>query len=233
MAIAVGDLVDDAIVDVENVVRRLRENNARPESERQSAAVVIREATLEIRSSIVFATVIIVVVFLPLFGLSGVEGRLLAPLAFAYIVALLASLAVAVVVTPAMCFAFLPQAASIERGHDGWLTRSLKTSFARCCRRHLDRPYGHGRLGRVARCGACRIDACGASVPSRAPRRQSHRAGEHAARHVAREIERHRGVGSSRSCWRNRRWSRRPVVPAGRSTTSMCKASRPRRSMSG
>ena len=65
-------------------------------------------------------------VFLPIFGLTGVEGRLLTPLAFAYIVALLASLAVAIVVTPALCFAFLPRRASIERGHDGWLARTLK-----------------------------------------------------------------------------------------------------------
>jgi len=141
MAIAVGDLVDDAIVDVENVVRRLRENRARVEAERQSAATVVREATLEIRTSIVFATVIIVVVFLPLFGLAGVEGRLLTPLAFAYIVALLASLAVAVVVTPAMCFAFLPKASSIDRGHDGWLTRRLKASFVRVLPSALDHPY--------------------------------------------------------------------------------------------
>ena len=141
MAIAVGDLVDDAIVDVENVVRRLRENRAKPEAERQSAATIVREATLEIRSSIVFATVIIVVVFLPLFGLTGVEGRLLTPLAFAYIVALLASLAVAVIVTPALCFTFLPHAASIERGHDGWLTRRLKSGFARVLPSALDHPY--------------------------------------------------------------------------------------------
>jgi CzcA family heavy metal efflux pump len=140
MAIAVGDLVDDAIVDVENVVRRLRENRAKPEAERLPAATVVREATLEIRSSIVFATVIIVAAFLPIFGLAGVEGRLLTPLAFAYIVALLASLAVAVIVTPALCVTFLPHAASIERGHDGWLTRRLKAGFARALPPALNHP---------------------------------------------------------------------------------------------
>src|SRR5678816_2665877 len=118
MAIAIGALVDDAIVDVENVVRRLRENMARPQDQQLPASAVVREATLEIRTSIVFATVIIVLVFLPVFGLAGIEGRLLTPLAFAYIVALLASLAVAIVVTPALCVAFLPQAASIQSGHD-------------------------------------------------------------------------------------------------------------------
>jgi CzcA family heavy metal efflux pump len=140
MAIAIGALVDDAIIDVENVVRRLRENHARPPEERLSASVIVRDATLEIRSSIVFATVIIVLVFLPVFGLAGIEGRLLTPLAFAYIVALLASLAVAIVVTPALCFAFLPSASSIERGHDGWLARVLKTRYARDLPWVLDRP---------------------------------------------------------------------------------------------
>ena len=140
MAIAIGALVDDAIIDVENVVRRLRENYARPASERLPASVVVRDATLEIRTSIVFATVIIVLVFLPVFGLVGVEGRLLSPLAFAYIVALLASLVVAIVVTPALCFAFLPNAASIQRGHDGWLARVLKGTFARLLPPVLDHP---------------------------------------------------------------------------------------------
>ena len=140
LAIAIGALVDDAIIDVENVVRRLRENASRPEPERQPASAIVRDATLEIRSSIVFATVIIVLVFLPIFGLSGVEGRLLTPLAFAYIVALVASLAVAIVVTPALCYAFLPQATSITRGHDGWLSRSLKARFARALPFALDRP---------------------------------------------------------------------------------------------
>jgi CzcA family heavy metal efflux pump len=140
LAIAIGALVDDAIVDVENVVRRLRQNAARPVELRQSAAVVVREATFEIRTSIVFATVIIVLVFLPIFGLSGVEGRLLTPLAYAYIAALLASLAVAIVVTPALCFGFLPAAASITRGHDGWLARTLKTRFSGLLPFALDRP---------------------------------------------------------------------------------------------
>ena len=142
MAIAIGALVDDAIIDVENVVRRLRENAARPEAERRPAAAIVRDATLEIRSSIVFATIIIVLVFLPVFGLAGVEGRLLAPLAFAYIVALLASLAVAIVVTPALCYAFLPHASSIQHGREGWLTRLLKAGYARTLPPVLD----HRRL---------------------------------------------------------------------------------------
>src|SRR5204862_962899 len=129
--IAIGALVDDAIIDVENVVRRLRENQAQSEAQRQSSRDVVRDATIEIRTSIVFATIIIVLVFLPIFGLSGVEGRLLTPLAFACIVSLLASLAVAIIVTPALSYAFLPRARSIERGHDGWLARTLKSRFAK------------------------------------------------------------------------------------------------------
>ena len=140
MAIAIGDLVDDAIVDVENVVRRLRENQARPEGQRLPPAVIVREATLEIRSSIVFATVVIVLVFLPMFFLAGIEGRLLTPLAFAYVVALLASLAVAVVVTPALCVAFLPSARSVGRGHEGLLTRALKAAYTRMLPPILDHP---------------------------------------------------------------------------------------------
>jgi len=141
MAIAIGAIVDDAIIDVENVVRRLRENRARPVAEQKPAVDIVRDATLEIRTSIVFATVIIVLVFLPVFGLTGVEGRLLTPLALAYIVALLASLAVAIVVTPALSSAFLPRAKSIERGHDGWLARTLKHWLARTLPYALDRPW--------------------------------------------------------------------------------------------
>jgi CzcA family heavy metal efflux pump len=140
MAIAIGALVDDAIIDVENVVRRLRENAARPLAEQRLPAEIVRDATLEIRTSIVFATIIIVLVFLPIFGLAGIEGRLLTPLAFAYIIALIASLVVAIIVTPALSYAFLPGARSILRGHDGWLARVLKTRFAKDLPRALDRP---------------------------------------------------------------------------------------------
>jgi len=157
MAIAIGALVDDAIIDVENVVRRLRENAARPPDQQQPLASVVRAATLEIRTSIVFATVIIVVVFLPIFGLAGVEGRLLTPLAFAYIVSLLASLAVAVVVTPALSFAFLPGAQSILRGHDGWLARTLKARFAK----DLPHALNHPRFV-VATCAALLVLALAA-----------------------------------------------------------------------
>ncbi len=141
LAIAIGALVDDAIIDVENVVRRLRENAALPVDDRRPAAVVVRDATLEIRKSIVFATLIIVLVFLPIFGLSGVEGRLMTPLAYAYIVALAASLAVAIVVTPALCFAFLPRAKTITEGHEGWLARTLKGRFAKDLPKALDHPW--------------------------------------------------------------------------------------------
>ena len=141
MAIAIGDLVDDAIVDVENVVRRLRENGALDPADRRPTALVVRDATLEIRSSIVFATLIIVLVFLPIFGLTGVEGRLLTPLAVAYIVALGASLLVAIVVTPALCIAFLPGARSVALGREGWVARTLKARFARDLPRVLNHPW--------------------------------------------------------------------------------------------
>src|SRR5207253_10367697 len=118
--------VDDAIIDVENVVRRLRENSQRPEGDRLSALGIVYHASTEIRGSVVFATLIVVLVFLPLFFLGSVEGRLLRPLGFAYVVALLASLFTALTVTPALCSFLLPRVKSILMGQEPWLVRQLK-----------------------------------------------------------------------------------------------------------
>jgi CzcA family heavy metal efflux pump len=129
LAIAIGELVDDAIIDVENVMRRLRENAGRPESQRLPPLEVIFQASSEIRSSVVFATLIVALVFLPLFLLSSVEGRLLRPLGFAYVVALAASLVVALTVTPALCSFLLPKSKSVLRGHEPWLVHRLKSIY--------------------------------------------------------------------------------------------------------
>ena len=131
LAIAIGELVDDAIIDVENVVRRLRENAARPEGERLPVIDVVYQASSEIRHSVVFATVIVALVFLPLFMLTSVEGRLLRPLGFAYVVALTASLIVALTVTPVLCSWLLPQSRLIASGSEPRLTRRLKATYER------------------------------------------------------------------------------------------------------
>jgi CzcA family heavy metal efflux pump len=141
LTIAIGSLVDDAIIDVENVFRRLRENRARPPEERESAREVIYAASTEIRGSIVFATLIVMLVFVPLFFLTGVEGRLLAPLGLAYLVAIFASLVVALTVTPALCSYFLGDAKTLAHG-DSFLVRKLKEAYLPSLRAALR----HGNL---------------------------------------------------------------------------------------
>jgi CzcA family heavy metal efflux pump len=130
MAIAVGELVDDAVIDVENVVRRLRLNAALPEADQRPALAVVLAASREIRSSIVFATLVVALVFLPLFFLAGVEGRLLAPLGVAYVVSLTASLLVAVTVTPVLCSFVLPGSRVVRAAHEPALARWLKRAYA-------------------------------------------------------------------------------------------------------
>ncbi len=125
LAVAIGELVDDAIVDIENVFRRLRENHHSKAP--RPALQVIYEASREVRNSIVYATFIVALVFIPLFALSGMEGRLFAPLGIAYIVALFASLLVSLTVTPVMASYLLPKSKSIaHQERDGWLVRWLK-----------------------------------------------------------------------------------------------------------
>jgi len=131
MAIAIGALVDDAIIDVENVVRRLRENAALPPDLRQPSLQVIYTASVEVRASIVLATLIILLVFTPLFFLSGVEGRLLRPLGVAFTVSLAASLLTALTLTPALCSFLLPKSRTVRVANEPWLVRTLKRAYSR------------------------------------------------------------------------------------------------------
>jgi CzcA family heavy metal efflux pump len=141
MAIAIGALVDDAVIDVENVFRRLRENSLLPEAQRRPSLEVVYQASVEIRSSILFATIIIVLVFTPLFFLSGVEGRLLQPLGVAYVVSLMASLIVAVSVTPVLCLFLLPQSKAVRKGKEPRVVHALKKAYEPMLKRVLLHPW--------------------------------------------------------------------------------------------
>jgi len=138
LAIALGMLVDDAIIVVENVVRRLRLERAKPADEQQSDIAVVAAATGEVQGAIIFATLIILLVFLPIFGLSGIEGRLLQPLALAYGVSLLASLAVALTLTPALSYDLLSRRPDNVGREPGWVIR-MKRWYVGLLDRWLDR----------------------------------------------------------------------------------------------
>ena len=132
MAIAIGSLVDDAIVDVENVYKRIRENRLLPEGERRSTLEVVYDASREVRMPILNSTLIIVVSFVPLFFLNGMEGRMLVPLGIAFIVALFASTVVALTLTPVLCSYLLnSKATGMKELREAWVARWLKGHYER------------------------------------------------------------------------------------------------------
>ncbi len=139
LAIAIGGLVDDAVVDVENVLRRLKEDRQKPAAERQPVLALVARASMEVRSGILYATVIIVLVFVPLFALPGMEGRLFVPLGIAFIVSTLASLLVSVTVTPVLASLLLPRMRSLDHG-DTRLLAWLKRRYRGVLQAVLDRP---------------------------------------------------------------------------------------------
>jgi CzcA family heavy metal efflux pump len=135
LAIAIGEVVDDAIIDVENIFRRLRENRARATP--RPRFDVILEASLEVRNAVVYATFVVVLVFFPVLSMTGVQGKIFAPLGVAYILAILASLGVALTLTPALCAVMLPGAASDAETR---FVRRLKELHRRWLEAALDRP---------------------------------------------------------------------------------------------
>ena len=138
IAVAMGELVDDAIVDVENIFRRLKENNAAGNP--RPAIQVVYDASREIRSPIVFGTIVVILVFLPLFAISGVAGRLFEPLGIAYIVSILCSLLVSLTVTPVLSYYLLPTAPATHREKDGLLLRFLKKTCSGLVRLSMSIP---------------------------------------------------------------------------------------------
>lgn len=139
MAIAIGSLVDDAIIDVENVFKRLRENRLKPKEEQQSLLVVVFEASKEVRMPILNSTLIIVTSFIPLFFLSGMEGRMLVPLGISFIVALFASTVVALTVTPVLCSYLLGQNKKDKEDKEPIFVVKLKTLYEKSLHWALDK----------------------------------------------------------------------------------------------
>ncbi|HOI26968.1 MAG TPA: efflux RND transporter permease subunit [Paludibacteraceae bacterium] len=153
MAIAIGSLVDDAIVDVENVYKRLRENRQKPEAERDSLLHVVFEASKEVRLPILNSTFIIVVSFVPLFFLSGMEGRMLIPLGVAFIVALFASTVVALTLTPVLCSYLLGKEKSEALQKEPFVVHHLKNWY----RRALSWAFDHSKAVLMTTFGALAV----------------------------------------------------------------------------
>ncbi len=148
LAIAIGGLVDDAVVGIENVMRRLKEDRARHHDHRMNPRELVGRATMEVRSAILYATIIIVLVFVPLFALPGMEGRLFVPLGIAFIVSTLASLVVSVTVTPVLSLYLLPRMKSLDHGDTKFLAW-LKRRYERGLQATLARPRAALAAGAV------------------------------------------------------------------------------------
>jgi len=138
LAIAIGELVDDAIVDLENIVRRLRENAA--SAQPRPVLRVVRDASQEVRGAVIWSTVIVALVFVPLFALPGIEGRLFVPLGLAYVASILASLGVAVTVTPVLAYYLVARRIEREPVREPRLAAALKAGYGRLLGRALDAP---------------------------------------------------------------------------------------------
>lgn len=138
LAIGIGALVDDAVVNVENIMRRLSENRRRERPE--PPMTVIAHASQEVRSGIVYATAVVLIVFLPLLAMPGQVGRMFLPLATAFAISIIASLIVSITVTPALCSYLIPNMKALNREHGGALVARLKRLNARALRWVLDRP---------------------------------------------------------------------------------------------
>ncbi len=149
LAIAIGGLVDDAVVGIENVMRRLKEDRVKHPNHRLNPLEVVAQATMEVRSAILYATVIIVLVFVPLFALPGMEGRLFVPLGIAFIVSTLASLVVSVTVTPVLSLYLLPRMKSLDHG-DTRMLAWLKARYRNGLQATLERPRTAMAAGVVA-----------------------------------------------------------------------------------
>ena len=188
LAIAIGVVVDDAVIDVENIVRRLRDN-ARSAQPRPFARVVL-DATLEVRSAVVYATFAVILVVVPIMTLSGLTGRLFAPLGLAYTLAVLASLAVALTVTPALAVALLPGRVPPR---DPPVVRWARVSYEALLRRLAQRPrtlIAAATLFTIAGCAA--LPFFPRRIHPRAEGRAFRRPYVRRARHVARSIAAHR-----------------------------------------
>ncbi len=223
LAVAIGELVDDAIVDVENIFRRLREN--RHSQHPKSALLVVFQASCEMRNSIVFGTMIVVLVFVPLFALGGMEGRLFTPLGVAYIVSILSSLLVSLTVTPVLTYWLLGNVRAGAAEKDGLLLRLLKSMAETVMRLslHLAEPVLLVAAAAVVAAGIG-VYAAGERFSAAVQRRR--RAGQRAAAagHVAGHI--HRGRTDRATSGSETSTTSRPssARPAGPSWTNMPKA---------